>query len=295
MTTDDCKRAIAWRCASWLSRLWSPCSRRARAHSGMRPAEQDRRPVRRRERRSIRSRPMAPIFVDWPKPDVALVFSGEQDGYLEPCGCAGLENQKGGLKRRFTFLKELARQGLAGRGDGPRRPGKAHRRASRDEDRLLATGAGENGLRGRRLRAGTTCDWICCRSSSISNEATNPLVSANVGIGDFDSGFTQALQDRGSGRHEDWHHVRCSARRKSPASRTRATSRCWSPTKRIPEVLPELREAKCDQLVLLAQRRARRGEGTGTAISGVRLGDDGARRRGAAEGAGEDRGHEIAI
>src|SRR5688500_6786682 len=31
------------------------------------------------------------IFVDWPKPDVALVFSGEQDGYLEPCGCAGLE------------------------------------------------------------------------------------------------------------------------------------------------------------------------------------------------------------
>jgi hypothetical protein len=37
-----------------------------------------------------------PIFVDWPKPDVALVFTGEQDGFLEPCGCAGLENQKGG-------------------------------------------------------------------------------------------------------------------------------------------------------------------------------------------------------
>ena len=52
-----------------------------------------------------------PIFVDWPKPDVALVFSGEQDGYLEPCGCAGLENQKGGLKRRFTLLKELRDKG----------------------------------------------------------------------------------------------------------------------------------------------------------------------------------------
>src|SRR3954447_9375457 len=52
-----------------------------------------------------------PIFVDWPKPDVALVFSGEQNGYLEPCGCAGLENQKGGLKRRFTFLKELRDKG----------------------------------------------------------------------------------------------------------------------------------------------------------------------------------------
>src|SRR3954449_4945824 len=51
------------------------------------------------------------IFKNWPKPDVALVFSGEQNGYLEPCGCAGLENQKGGLKRRFTFLKELRDKG----------------------------------------------------------------------------------------------------------------------------------------------------------------------------------------
>ncbi len=52
-----------------------------------------------------------PIFVGWPKPDVALVFSGEQNGYVEPCGCAGLENQKGGLKRRFTFLKQLRDKG----------------------------------------------------------------------------------------------------------------------------------------------------------------------------------------
>ena len=55
-----------------------------------------------------------PIFVGWPKPDVALVFSGEQHGYLEPCGCAGLENQKGGLMRRFTLLKELRDQSLPG-------------------------------------------------------------------------------------------------------------------------------------------------------------------------------------
>src|SRR5262245_27409076 len=52
-----------------------------------------------------------PIFVGWPKPDVALVFTGEQNGYLEPCGCAGLENQKGGLRRRFTFLKGLRAKG----------------------------------------------------------------------------------------------------------------------------------------------------------------------------------------
>lgn len=49
-----------------------------------------------------------PIFKDWPKPKLALVFTGEQLGYIEPCGCAGLENQKGGLRRRATFLKQLA-------------------------------------------------------------------------------------------------------------------------------------------------------------------------------------------
>lgn len=51
------------------------------------------------------------IFVDWPKPQFTLVFSGETDGYLEPCGCAGLDNQKGGMKRRHTFLKQLAADG----------------------------------------------------------------------------------------------------------------------------------------------------------------------------------------
>jgi hypothetical protein len=52
-----------------------------------------------------------PIFVDWPKPFLALVLSGQQNGYFEPCGCAGLENMKGGLARRYTFLKQLRDEG----------------------------------------------------------------------------------------------------------------------------------------------------------------------------------------
>ena len=39
------------------------------------------------------------------------MFSGEMDGYLEPCGCAGLENQLGGLKRRHTLIKQLEARG----------------------------------------------------------------------------------------------------------------------------------------------------------------------------------------
>ena len=48
------------------------------------------------------------LFAGWPKPVVALVITGQQMGYIEPCGCTGLENQKGGLARRQTFIKQLA-------------------------------------------------------------------------------------------------------------------------------------------------------------------------------------------
>ncbi|HVW36390.1 MAG TPA: multiheme c-type cytochrome [Pirellulales bacterium] len=51
------------------------------------------------------------LFAGWKKPKVAIVITGGQAGYIEPCGCAGLENQKGGLRRRHTFLKSLAARG----------------------------------------------------------------------------------------------------------------------------------------------------------------------------------------
>lgn len=52
-----------------------------------------------------------PIFEGWTKPQFALVITGEQFGYLEPCGCAGLENQKGGVSRRHDFLNQLRAKG----------------------------------------------------------------------------------------------------------------------------------------------------------------------------------------
>ena len=47
------------------------------------------------------------LFAGWGKPEVALFLTGEQHGYIEPCGCTGLTNQKGGLMRRHTLLKQL--------------------------------------------------------------------------------------------------------------------------------------------------------------------------------------------
>ena len=51
-----------------------------------------------------------PLFEGWPKPAVALVLTGQQLGYIEPCGCTGLENQKGGLARRHSLIKQLAEE-----------------------------------------------------------------------------------------------------------------------------------------------------------------------------------------
>lgn len=47
---------------------------------------------------------------DWPKPAVALVLTGQLMGYIEPCGCSGLENQKGGLARRHALIRQLAEE-----------------------------------------------------------------------------------------------------------------------------------------------------------------------------------------
>ena len=39
------------------------------------------------------------------------MITGEQNGYIEPCGCTGRENQLGGLSRRYSFFKKLAADG----------------------------------------------------------------------------------------------------------------------------------------------------------------------------------------
>lgn len=51
------------------------------------------------------------IAEDWPKPQAVLLLTGQQHGYIEPCGCTGLDRQKGGIIRRDTLIKELSDRG----------------------------------------------------------------------------------------------------------------------------------------------------------------------------------------
>lgn len=50
-----------------------------------------------------------PLCDGWPKPAAAIVFSGEQHGYIEPCGCS--LHQLGGLSRRGDLLRQLGERG----------------------------------------------------------------------------------------------------------------------------------------------------------------------------------------
>ncbi|MFO0011336.1 MAG: multiheme c-type cytochrome [Planctomycetota bacterium] len=51
------------------------------------------------------------IATDWEQPWVVLYMTGNQFGYLEPCGCTGLANQKGGINRKDTLLASLRERG----------------------------------------------------------------------------------------------------------------------------------------------------------------------------------------
>ncbi|MFV1965879.1 MAG: multiheme c-type cytochrome [Pirellulaceae bacterium] len=51
------------------------------------------------------------LFKGWPQPAAVLFLTGQQQGYIEPCGCTGLTHQKGGLNRRHTLAQKLRERG----------------------------------------------------------------------------------------------------------------------------------------------------------------------------------------
>jgi hypothetical protein len=190
------------------------------------------------------------IFVDWPKPDVALIFSGEQDGYLEPCGCAGLENQKGGLRRRFTFIKQLRDKGwnplpmdLGGQED--RTGVQAERKVQFSYRALVKMGYAAVGFGPVDLKLELAPIVINL------DEATNPLVSANVALGDFGSGATKLYKIVEIGGMKIG--ITSVLGKRDIAGRSEVGDfKLLEPYQAIPRILTELRNQKCDHLVLLA-------------------------------------------
>ncbi|MBN2218483.1 MAG: hypothetical protein JW719_13995 [Pirellulales bacterium] len=129
-----------------------------------------------------------PIFVGWPRPKLSLVITGREDGYIEPCGCAGLDRMKGGLSRRHAMIESLRKQGWpvvcvdAGglsKGYGPQ----AEIKFQRTVDAMRKMGYDAIGLGINDLQL-PTAELV-----SVAAEPS-PFVSANVGLFGLDAGVT---------------------------------------------------------------------------------------------------------
>ncbi len=192
------------------------------------------------------------IFVDWPKPELAFVFSGEMDGYLEPCGCAGLDNQKGGLKRRLTFLKKLADEGwpvvaldMGGhiRRFGPQADIK-YRFAMKALTKLGYHAIGL-GIKELQLDA----NYLAYVLSNFEEEP-NPLVSANVSIIDAELGLSSPYRVLEIGGRKIG--VTSVLGKKHQADLQNSPDILWTePAKALQDVVPKMQEDGCEWLVLL--------------------------------------------
>ena len=191
------------------------------------------------------------IAEDWPKPQAVLCITGQQHGYIEPCGCTGLENQKGGLNRRDTLMTHLKERGWD---IVPMDVGNFERRLGRQaEIKFQTTVEALNEMQYRSATLGI--DDLKLSSTHLlsltasEGKTETPFVSANahilveeympkfkvIEVGGRKLGVTAALGD----------HFRSELTSHSDIVTTPAASA-------LAPVVSELKRAGCDYLILLA-------------------------------------------
>lgn len=193
-----------------------------------------------------------PIFEGWPQPQLALMFSGEMDGYLEPCGCAGLENQLGGLKRRHTLIKQLESRGwpvaALDMGGQVRRIGpQAEVKYRYALESLIELGYDAIGFGARELRLSSNALLFVMANLDPEN---NPLVSANVGMFGADSPFSKHYKVVEAGGKRIG--VTSVLGRKHLEVVKNSSDISWAdPSEALRKIMPALEGEQCDLLVLL--------------------------------------------
>jgi hypothetical protein len=136
------------------------------------------------------------VFAGWKAPRAVVVITGELDGYIEPCGCTGKENQKGGLSRRRNFLRALAAAGwpvlavdLGGQVRRFGRQSEVKFQSIADGLRTMGYSAVGFGPDDLRLPA----EELVAAVAAVGDQPT-PFVSANVGLLGLDANITPRLR-----------------------------------------------------------------------------------------------------
>jgi hypothetical protein len=145
-----------------------------------------------------------PIFVGWPKPKLALLITGRMDGYMEPCGCAGLDRMKGGLGRRHTLFKNLRQQGwpvvgidVGGLAKGFGKQPELKFQNTVEAMRRMGYSTVALGASDLRLPAG-----VLVAETADAGTQKGMFISANVGLLGFASGFTPKMRIIEAGGHK---------------------------------------------------------------------------------------------
>lgn len=192
------------------------------------------------------------LFADWPKPKVLLVFTGFMNGYVEPCGCAGMDQMKGGLSRRYTFLQELENKGWP---VVPIDAGNLNKGFGRQEE-LKYNIVVDEALRRMKYRAA----GIGNRELQLPTDELIPYMvdvpgnprlytSANVAIIDFNPDYTKPF------RVIEENGLRIGVTSVVGMSYLDEINNDEimkaDPVKKLREVLPQMTAAKCDRTVLI--------------------------------------------
>ncbi len=196
------------------------------------------------------SLPDRKMFDGWESPRLVLLVTGQQHGYIEPCGCTQLANQKGGLARRHTLAKQLAARGwpLVGldAGNQVRRYGpQAEIKFHMTLDGLKTIGYEAIVLGTDDLRLST--NELVAASVPIAGEST-PFVCANAAVLDWELMPASKVIERGGVKIGVTAVV--GAEWKDDVERDEVVLK--DPVEGLEAVLPELAAAQCDVLVLLA-------------------------------------------
>jgi hypothetical protein len=192
-----------------------------------------------------------PVFADWPDPRAVLVVTGELDGYIEPCGCTGKENQKGGLSRRQNFLRALETSGW------PVVPldigGQVKRFGRQTEAKFQSIVDGLRGMRYDAVGFGPgdlrlPAEELVAAVAPIGDRPT-PYVSANVGLLGLDANITPRFRVVESGGLKIG--ITTVLGTKAAADLKNADVEVMPAERALGPVAAELAKARCDHQVLL--------------------------------------------
>lgn len=201
------------------------------------------------------------LYPDWPKPEILLFISGRQHGYIEPCGCAGLDVMKGGLLRRHAAINQLESMDWPvikmDMGD------QIQRTVPQAQIKLESTYQAISsvmkydviGLGPGELKS----DWFSLYSTLINagsdREAGSPFVSANVSfLGEVDQTVRSFTVVEKGGRRVGVTSVVDTSffNGMGDMNADDREMKIESPEAALAKVVPRLMEEKCDVCVLLA-------------------------------------------